>query len=279
MAIKTIQVCLTGSRHADTLMRIAVPLAARHNALLVGVHTIEALVVYPGIAMHIPDQAFGAFNESQAREAAEIEEIFERHCNTEDFPCEWRLLRAEAVSAAERIVESARAADLVIMAQADKTSDRYDQRNVQERVIRESGRPVLVVPLGYDGPPVGQRILLGWTNSREAARAAHDVVSMAAPDADVNVVQVGGPLLDEMTEFDALAIAGMYARHGLRATVTHCEADGSDVAPLLVTTARRTDADMIATGAFGHSRFHDFVVGSVTWSLLHDAELPVLFSC
>ncbi|WP_298835769.1 universal stress protein [uncultured Roseobacter sp.] len=278
MPVKTIQVCLTGSRHAETLMRTAVPLARAHNAHLVGVHTIEALVVYPGIAMHIPDQAYGAFNQSQADEAAEIGKIFEDCCRNEDFPHEWRLLRAEAVSAAERIVESARAADLIIMAHADSTSDRFDQRNVQERVIRESGRPVIVVPLDYDGPPVGNRILLGWSNSREAARAAHDVVSVAMPGADVDVVHVGPPVLDELTDFDALAVASMYARHGLKASVTHREAGGSDIAPLLNTAAHETGADMIATGAFGHSRIHDFVVGSVTWSLLRDAELPVLFS-
>ena len=35
---------------------------------------------------------------------------------------------------------------------------------------------------------------------------------------------------------------------------------------------------MIVTGAFGHSRAYDFVIGATTYALLRDAKLPVLFS-
>jgi nucleotide-binding universal stress UspA family protein len=35
---------------------------------------------------------------------------------------------------------------------------------------------------------------------------------------------------------------------------------------------------MLATGAFGHSRAYDFVIGAATRALLNDAKLPVLFS-
>ena len=37
-------------------------------------------------------------------------------------------------------------------------------------------------------------------------------------------------------------------------------------------------ADLIVTGAFGHSRLYDFVIGAVTLDLMKDAECPVLFS-
>ena len=42
--------------------------------------------------------------------------------------------------------------------------------------------------------------------------------------------------------------------------------------------AFESGADMIVTGAFGHSRVYDFVIGAVTRDLLHNAELPVLYS-
>ncbi|QJF51165.1 universal stress protein [Roseobacter ponti] len=278
MTIRTIHVCLTTSRHAETLLKFAVPLARAHNAHLVGLHTIEALVVYPGIAMHIPDQAFGAFNESQIKEAGAIETIFRTSCQNADFQSEWRLLRAQSVSAADRLVESARAADLIIMSHDDKATDRYDHRHVQERVIRECGRPVIVVPLEYKGPPAGNHIMLGWSDTREAARAAHDLIPLAREGAQVDVVHIGPELLDELSDHSALDLAGMFARHGLSAEITRRDGHGRDVATLLGQIALEKGADLIATGAFGHSRIHDFVVGSVTLSLLRDAPLPVLFS-
>ena len=61
MGPKTILVCLTTQEHAATLMKVAVPLARRSGAHLVGLHTLERLEVYPGIAVHVPDSAVAAF--------------------------------------------------------------------------------------------------------------------------------------------------------------------------------------------------------------------------
>ncbi len=278
MGLKTLLVCLTTKEHADTLLNLAVPLARKHGAHLVGLHTVEALIVYPGIAMHIPEPAFGAFNESQREETAAIEAIFRERTQSEDFVSEWRVVRAEAASATMRMVESARAADLVIMAQEDRDADRSDQRHAPEQVIRHSGRPVIVVPLGYDGPLPGKRILLGWSDTREAARAAHDLVSVAAADAIVDVLRVGGSGQDELTDFEAIDLAGMYARHGLKAVVHHRERDGKEVAEVLTQVAFEQGADLMVTGAFGHSRTYDFVVGAATYDLLTTAKLPVMLS-
>ena len=76
MVPKTILVCLTTREHAATLMKVAVPRARRTGAHLVGLHTLEALEVYPGIAVHVPDSAFKAFNDSQKEAADAIEDTF-----------------------------------------------------------------------------------------------------------------------------------------------------------------------------------------------------------
>lgn len=278
MRLKTLLVCLTTPEHADTLLKVAVPLARKHNAHLIALHTIEALLVYPGIAMHIPEPAFAAFNQSQKEEATAIEEIFERHTRNEDFPSEFRLIRSEAVSANDRMVECARAADLVIMAHEDREVDRYDQRHAQVQVIRESGRPVIIVPLDYDGPPIGEKILLGWSDTREAARAAHDLLYVAQAGVEVTVLRVGSTTPDTLKDSDGIDITEMLARHGLKPTLEHRSAEREGVAQVLNNVAFEKGADLIVTGAFGHSRAYDLVIGSATYALLKDAAFPVLFS-
>ena len=79
MRLKTLLVCLTTVEHAETLMKLAVPLARKHDAHLVALHTIEALLVYPGIAMHVPDSVFTSFNDSQKKESAKIKAVFTRY--------------------------------------------------------------------------------------------------------------------------------------------------------------------------------------------------------
>lgn len=278
MRPKTILVCLTTPDHAETLLKVAVPLARKHQAHLTGLHTVEALVVYPGIAMHVPETAFAAFNESQKEEAQAIKTVFSKYTENEDFISEFRLVRAESQSAVERMIESARAADLVIMAHEDKNSDRYDQRHAQTQVIRESGRPVIVVPLDYDGPEIGQNILMGWSDTREATRAAHDMLSLADAGAALTVLRVESATQDAFKDSDAIAVVEMFARHGLKPTLEYRDAMGNSIAGVLGTVAFEKGADLIVTGAFGHSKAYDFVLGATTYALLRDQKIPVLFS-
>lgn len=278
MRPKTILVCLTTPEHAETLMKVAVPLARKHGAHLIGLHTLEALLVYPGIAMHIPEPAFASFNENQRKEADAISEVFLKCTELEDFVSEFRLLRAESQSATTRMIESARAADLVVMAHEDKTFDRFDQRHSQAQVIRESGRPVIVVPLQYDGPEIGKRIVLGWSDTREAARAAHDLLGLADEGADLTVLRVGPTSKDAFRDDDAIDIVQMFARHGLKPTLEHREPEGLGIAEVLANVAFEKGADLIVTGAFGHSKVYDFVIGATTYSILREQKLPVLFS-
>jgi len=278
MGLKTILVCLTTQAHADTLMKAAVPLARRHGAHLIGLHTLEALEVYPGIAMHVSDAMFKSFNERQKSEADGIEAIFKAHTEAEDFVSEYRLLQAQSSTAADRMIESARAADLVIMAHGDKDTDRYDQRRVQSAVIQQSGRPVIVVPLDYDGPEIGQHILLGWSDTREAARAAHDMLTVVRPGAEISLLRVKHSASNELRDSDMLDMTSALARHGHNVELRHLDQAGKAIADVLMSCAFEQGCDLVVTGAFGHSTAYDFVVGATSKALLRNARLPVLFS-
>ncbi|SFR09463.1 universal stress protein [Poseidonocella sedimentorum] len=279
MTLKTILTCLTTEQHTPAILGAAIPLARRHGAHLIGLHTLEALEIYPGIAMHVTDEMFKAFNAEQKHAAEGIKAAFETRTRGEDFVSEYRLLQAQSNSASERMIESARAADLVIMAHEDREVDRYDQRRVQSAVIRHSGRPVIVVPNGYEGPEIGNRILVGWSDTREAARAAHDALALARPGAEITLLRVQPHGGDALRDADLLDLSAALARHGASVDVRHVDGSGADgIAQALLQTGFEMGADLIATGAFGHSSAYDFVVGATTSALLKSANLPVLFS-
>lgn len=278
MQLKTLLVCLTTPDHAETLLNLAVPLARRCDAHLIGLHTIQAMLVHPGIEMHITDTMMASFTDSQKEEIDRIKAIFTKRTEHEDFQSEFRLVRATGASANDRMVESARAADLVIMAHEDQEADRYDQHNAQAQVIRESGRPVIIVPLDYDGTEIGKSILLGWSDTREAARAAHDLLVVADDNADLAILHVGGASEDALKDAQGIKLAETLARHGLRPSLVYRNTSEHGVADVLNQVAFEKGVDLIVTGAFGHSRAYDFVIGAATYALLRDAKLPVLFS-
>ncbi|MEL0022500.1 MAG: hypothetical protein VW709_21765, partial [Rickettsiales bacterium] len=55
-------------------------------------------------------------------------------------------------------------------------------------VVLDSGRPVLVVPYTYSGDEAGQRIMVAWNASREAARAVSDAMPFFAAAQSVEII-------------------------------------------------------------------------------------------
>jgi len=278
MSMKTILVCLTAEEHAVTLTKAAAAIARRTGAHLIGLHMVESLLVYPAIAMHVPGVVYEQFNASRRELAERIKAVFNHHTKNEDFVSEFRLLHTKSTTADMRIIDSARAADLVVMSQEDRSADRFDSQHIQDHVIRESGRPVLIIPLDYDGPDIGHSLLLGWSETREATRAAHDLMLLSAPEGKVCLLSIGAENKDELTDHGANAMANTYARHGLHAETVHRDKTGLSICDTLHHEAFEQGSDVIVTGAFGHSRSYDFIIGAATRDLLHHATLPVMFS-
>jgi nucleotide-binding universal stress UspA family protein len=278
MTLRTILVCLTSTASAPQLLKSAAVLARRDNAHVIGLYVTESLVVYPGIAVHIPEVSYQGFLASQKALANEVKAIFEAHTHAETFASEWRHLSSESGYLADSFVANARSADLVIIAQEDDGEARPQVNNLLEQVIRECGRPVLMIPAGYTAETLGETVVLGWSDTREATRAVHDLLDVAKPDASIRVLRIGKPPGNTFADYAANDMAAALTRHGPQVEIVHRDIDGSKVADVLSHEAFEMGADMIATGAFGHSRAYDFVIGAATRALLRDAKLPVMFA-
>ncbi|WP_298432426.1 universal stress protein [uncultured Jannaschia sp.] len=277
MTIRTILTCLLNESSADLLSEASTALAARFDAHLVGQHTVEAIVVYPGIAMHISGPTFDGFNAAQAKQSKAIEAVFRAAVDRAGVKGEWRNVDTGSAIAADRMIESARSADLVVMTRPDRDYDRPDQRFALDQVIRDGGRPVLLVPDTGLGDGVGQRAILAHAGTRESARAAFDLIPLLEDGAAIHVVHVGNER-DEMRDFAMTELSAALARHGFDVTMTHRVPHDRSIAKVLLDEAREVGADVIAAGAYGHSRTYAFFLGDTTGDLIRDTNVPVLFS-
>lgn len=241
---------------------------------------VEALIVYPGVALHIPNAVYDEYGTSQAVQTKALKAFFDKHTHGEDFVAEWRVVRSETYTIEDRIVESAGSADIVVMAAVRLDDERSAHVKLLESVIRDCGRPVLVVPTYFQSNVIGQSVLIGWNGSREAVRAAHDALLLLQAGGQAHIVNIYDSSSSSSSEPEIATreLAAAFARHGIETTVVQRTWTKPGVTAALNMEAFERGADMIAIGAFGHSRAYDLVIGAATRNLLRHSDLPVMFS-
>ena len=148
-------------------------------------------------------------------------------------------------------------------------------RALMEGVLFESGRPVIVVPPGWDTFRA-RRIVVAWDGGAQAARAANDALPFLRAAEAVAVVCV------EETERLLSTVPGAefaphLARHGVEVTVDDHPVE-VDVAETLRRAAAAFGADMVVMGAYRHSRMREWFLGGATQSLLARCAVPLFLA-
>ena len=248
-------------------------LALKVDALLIGLGA-EAI---PPIATTDP-YGFGTgqwtplLYEQQTRNLEAAREAFA--AQTAGVRTEWRSVGDLPTPAMARV---ARAVDLVVTGGPHGTGDIYNAVSTPELLI-SSGRPMLVVP-PHGGRLETRRILVAWKDTREARRAVSDALSFMHMADEIAIVALGAREDQDALRAQAEDVAGMVARHSMARPRTHVAVSGGDdVQADLLAEADRMDADLIVSGAYGHSRAYEWVLGGVTRHLLHACERFVFLS-
>ena len=73
-------------------------------------------------------------------------------------------------------------------------------------------------------------------------------------------------------------LARNLAHHGIDVVLDKIDAAGQPIGRILRTQAASGDADLLVMGAYGHSRFREFILGGATRDILANPPVPVLFS-
>jgi nucleotide-binding universal stress UspA family protein len=285
MGLRDLVVLLDGSARDEAKLTVAVDLARRYDAHLTGLCPLELLVPadmsfalggYPDLWA---SPAYAKEIEGRARaKAAVIEEQFRELLRREGIAGDWVFETGWPIQA---VANRALASDLVVVGQADPDNPLPPSvRTLIEDLLMMAGRPLLLIPYAGRFESIGSNTLIGWTPTREAARAAHDALPLLAPASKVTVLTVETSRPQSGAE--ALPTAGIaehLARHGLdvlaaRTVVT----DGLSPADALLDYASDIGADLLVVGGYGHSRTKEMIMGGVTRDLLRTMTLPVLMS-
>lgn len=178
----------------------------------------------------------------------------------------------------ERIANATANADVVVVGVAQNGESKSGpSRTVDiDDLVMRTGRPVLAVPLTVKNFGF-HCALVAWKDTREARRALTDALPLLKQMEKVVLVEVTS-LSDQGQAQTGLAkMVAWLGRHGIEASSRLITALGADGDRLLA-VADEEGADLIVAGAYGHSRFREWVMGGVTRTLLYHSNRCVLLS-
>ena len=273
---RTILVHADGSKDASARLSFAINLAKDFDATLLGIAAAQPFIpaeIYGAFATGITDPDYIDYDRKRlTADFAKQAQSFREQTEKAGLEATWR---AEFAPTSDSLVRAAVAADLVVIGQGREPALPDMQTAVAGEVALRTGRPVLVVPDGLSTAKLGN-ILVAWKNSGEAQRAIADAIPFMKRASRVTIVSVQSDKAEgDGRAADAL---GFLVRHGIAAKSEVIDAKGGNPGTVILDHARSTKADIIVSGAYGHSRWREWAFGGVTRELLLNAQVPCLFS-
>lgn len=169
-----------------------------------------------------------------------------------------------------------RFSDLVVLPRPYQ--DNQDVAALVEASLFAAERPVLMIPKGCKAPEPGGRILVGWNDGAEALAAARAALPLLQQADQADICIIDPPLHAADRSDPGGAMAQYLMRHGTKSQVDVLAKTEPHVSDILLRRAREVGAQMIVSGAYGHSRLREAVFGGATRSLLELADRPILMS-
>lgn len=287
MDIRKILLPLTGTAAGGAALQTALMIARIWNAHVTALHVrVDSRDVAPlageGLSGAMIEEMMSATEKESNDRAHAVRSMFERFVAENHVALGDGQGRAEqegatasfaAVTGREEdlVSQQARLADLTVVPHPESGED-VSSSDALHAVLFDSGRPVLIAPRSAPAS-VGDRICIAWNGTAESAAAVHAVLPWLQRARAVRVLsaeeyQRRGP--------GAQNLAAYLALHDVRAELATFRPLDRDVGAGMLAAAREFGADLLAMGAYSHSRLRQLILGGVTRHVLENATLPVM---
>jgi nucleotide-binding universal stress UspA family protein len=263
MSYATLLVYVNVDNVSKQLVGVAANLADKFSAKLRGV---SALAIMPPVAvegMVVVDNA-SEFDVAQMK--AKLEEAGNKF-RAAAGPGRQTGWRSFLEFPTETLISEARCADLIVV---EKNKSSWDLGKVVDNgsAILATGRPVLVVPTAVKSL-AAEHVVVGWNDTREVRRAVQDALPFLHEAKRVTVVEICENDQMEAARHHVDEVVDYLARHRIKAEArVETKLVGSTGADQIIGLAVDEGADLLVTGAYGHSRLGEWVFGGMTHDLL-----------
>lgn len=276
MSYKTILVHVDAAPEAQQRFCFAAELALGFDAHLVG-------CAPTGISRFIPPDVIvqartplADFCKALREIAADALRTFAQIVSERGLPAaEERIIDDDACG----IALHAHYADLVVVSQPGADLPAHGSASdLPGYLLRESGRPILVLPrLALDASRQAH-VLLAWDGSSEAVRAVVGALPLLRRASGVSVMHLQrGRASRDADTASCSALVHYLRRHGICAQALY-RSQGGDVGSALLSVANDKHAGLLVMGGYGQAPLRESLLGGATASVLRSMTLPVLLA-
>lgn len=273
MSYSTLMVHLDVGQSNAARLQIAGELAERFDARVIGVAAGDIpprLYFMEGV---VAEDLLEKDRSGLKSQLSDCEAQFRSALKARADNIEWR---SELDWPTDFIVRNARAADLIIVGSQAGPANATRQASAGDLVLR-AGRPVLIVPPEVEWLKLNN-VVVAWKDTREARRAVSDALPLLHKAREVIVV--------ELLEADADQAAAKARVDDVAHWLVRREISASSivakaligVTDQLTLLAQDEGAGIIVAGAYGHTRFQEWMFGGVTRELLIQQKCCALLS-
>jgi nucleotide-binding universal stress UspA family protein len=273
--IKDVMVALEGTAADEVRLSAVETVAGMFQSHVVGLflHAVPYIVAVDG-------DAIGATRIAELEEARELgdrieAELAERLARL-NRPTEIRRIDVLAEDIASTVSREARSADTFVALRPN--GGPQEPERLVKSVLFGSGRHLLLVPDGKAPNSRFDRILVAWNGSRESARALAEAMPYLHKAKEVTVMVVDeGPATEEQALVGSDVINHLQ-HHGIEAVLHRAKNPNGRIGATLRAEAERREADLMVMGGYGHSRLREYLLGGVTYELMHESPVPLLIA-
>ncbi len=286
MALKDLLVVV--DRTSETLQRLgmAVDLASRHGSRLTALyvhewteaqlhaHRTAEMGLVSGRELASLDRRVEA---ALADEAEEPRSFLDTLGRERGLTTEWRVVEGPASAA---VPQYARYADLCVLGHHRSGDQDQNSYTFSEKLLFSSGRPTLFVPPGERPATLGRHIVVAWNSSRAAARSVNDALPLIERAERTTIITINPEdFIARNGGLPAQQMVDHLARHGAAPDLIQMEhVVAGSIAETLQAKAHEVGGDLMVSGAFGHPRLWERLLGGATRDLLDRMRLPIMMS-
>lgn len=278
MPFKTILVSLNDLERNTALLDSAARLARDHDAHLQGIYVIPAIEIYAtvGLAPMVLEERRELFKRAERA----VRMSFETVLGDMGIRGTFEAVDSASPDITNDVIDRARRSDITIISQpSEESSLSASGRSFVERILLSTGRPTIVIPRTGKASMTADLAIVGWSGTREGARAAFDSIPLLKNTKKVRVVWVDPEKTHPYTRGAPEAeLAMTLSRHGINAVFEPITTEGEEAGEVLLSAVADSGAELLVMGAYGRSRISEMILGGATRTVLSDMRCPVLFS-
>jgi nucleotide-binding universal stress UspA family protein len=287
MAIRKLLLPLTGTAAGEAALTTALMIARAWNAHVLALHVrVDSRDVAPlageGLSGAMIEEMMSATEKESSERAHAVRSMFDRFVAKHEVIVTEARAGADCATASfaavtgreeDLVAQQARLADVTVVPHPDAGED-VSSSDALHAVLFDSGRPVLVSPRTAP-KTIGTHVCLGWNGTAESASAVLAALPWMQRAAAVRILSAAGyqrrgPAAPELAAYLAL--------HGVSADIVMFQPINGVVGAGLLAAARDFGCDLLAMGAYSHSRLRQLILGGVTRHVLENSMLPVMMN-